>query len=212
MPFIGGKKLHLNGFRSIRGARRRLGTRESSVRSTFGPGASRFRMPPAQLQRLLHDARAHHRAGRLAEAAAHYLRVRTADSKCFEAWHGSGALALATGRADEAEPLLVRALELQPNATQTAFCLGVARVARGDTVGAEAVLRGVVDAAPSNAEAWHYLALAHKTAGRFEAALAARRRAGEVKPAVAEGGCEGAGDAEAVLAVRPGHDLDSPPA
>lgn len=139
-------------------------------------------MSSNQLPSLLKQGRTLQDKGDLIAAATVYAQVRTAAPEAFEGWHYGGMTALLRHRAGEAEQLLARALELNPASVETAMGLGVARIAKGDAPGAEAGLAALTTRQPQLAEAWHYLALAIETQGRFDDAIAARKRAVELDP------------------------------
>ena len=139
-------------------------------------------MLPAKLQAVLQTGIAAQQAGRVADAATHYERVRVAAPWCFDGWHLGGMAALLLGRADEAAKLLARALQLKPGTTHTALGLGIARLAAGDLGGAEEILRRVVHAQPALAEGWHHLGFALHAAGRFAEAAETHKRATALKP------------------------------
>jgi predicted O-linked N-acetylglucosamine transferase (SPINDLY family) len=142
---------------------------------------------PIPLQRVLKEALEHQGRGRIGEAAAGYARIRSAAPNEFEGWHHGGMAALLAGRAEQAVTLLTCALQLKPSSTQTTLGLGVAHVARGDLSAAEFLLRTLTQKDPKLADAWHYLALVYQTQGRFDEAIAARKRVVTLKPAGAAG-------------------------
>ena len=143
-------------------------------------------MLPAKLERILQEGVTLQRDGRVADAAACFARVRAAAAWSFEGWHHGGIAALLLGRADEAVPLLSRALQLKPGTTHTALALGVARTAAGDTAGAEEILRRVVTNQPALAEGWQQLGFALHAAGKFADAVEAHRRAIALAPGSAQ--------------------------
>lgn len=142
-------------------------------------------MLPAKLQQVLDEGLAHQRGGRLPPAAECFARVRAAAGWSCEAWHHGGLVALLQGRAAEAVPLLVRALQLKPGATHTALALGVARLASGEAAAAAEIFRRIVAQQPNLVEAWKQLGFALSAAGKFTEALEAHRRALTLDPKAA---------------------------
>jgi predicted O-linked N-acetylglucosamine transferase (SPINDLY family) len=138
-----------------------------------------------RLQELLKEGLELQSKGSIAEAEACFARVRLAAPREFEGWHHEGMAALLGGRANEAAKLLSQGLHLKPHSLPTILGLGVAHVARGDLKAAESLLRVVVAKNPKLADGWHYLALVFQTQGRFDEAIAARRRVVVMKPAAA---------------------------
>src|SRR5271165_1693392 len=101
-------------------------------------------MSPARLRRVLADAIAHHRAGRLPEAEALYRQVQMMAPRNFDALHLSG--------------LLGRALRLDPRSEVCEMRLGLALLAQGRASRAEERLRSAVGRKPALAEGWEGLA------------------------------------------------------
>lgn len=75
----------------------------------------------------LAQAMGHHRAGRLAEAAAAYRALAEAAPGDLRAIHGLGLVTNHLGRPDRALPLLARCIAAEPN--NLAYCCGFALVA-----------------------------------------------------------------------------------
>jgi len=144
-------------------------------------------MNPAQLQRLIHDAVAHHRAGRLAEAAELYRRVRNFLPNNFDAVQLSGVIALQQGKPAEAVELLSRAMKLDPKSAVCAMRLGVALNACGRTIEAEHFSRLAVQIDPNFAEGWSNLASCLKSMDRLREAIDCHHRALTLKPDFAMG-------------------------
>lgn len=144
-------------------------------------------MSPAQCQRLLQDAVAHHQAGRLDQAETLYRRVRAVQPNNFDAVHLTGILALQRGRAAEAASLLARAHRLAPRHAPCALRLGLALTAAGRAPEAEAPLRAAVALAPASAEAWDALAHCLKLQDRLTEALDCHQRALALQPGFARG-------------------------
>ncbi len=144
-------------------------------------------MPPAQLQRLLQDAIAHHRAGRLDQADALYRRLRTSWPNNFDALHLSGTIAIQQGRAAAAVDLLARALRISPNHAVCAMRLGLALISCGRAKEAEPYVRLSVRLDPKLPEAWDNLAYCLKTQDRLNEAVECHQRAVTLKPDFAAG-------------------------
>lgn len=142
-------------------------------------------MLPAKLQRIVDEGLARQRAGRVAEAADCFARVRAAAPWGYDGWHLGGIALLVLGRATEAASLFARALQLKPGATHTALALGVARLAAGDAAGACADFQRLVSKQPALVEGWKQLGFALHAAGKYPDALAAHRRALELDPQAA---------------------------
>lgn len=159
-----------------------------------GPGGISFPgdirpsfMSPAQLQRLIKDAVAHHRAGRLEDAARLYRQVRQVLPDNFDAVQLSGVIALQQGRPAEAAELLTRALKLDPKSAVCAMRLGVALNSCGCFVEAEKFSRRAVQLNPDYAEGWSNLATCLKAQDRMPEAIECHHRALLLKPDFALG-------------------------
>lgn len=144
-------------------------------------------MPPAQLESLLQQAVARHRAGRLDEAARLYARVCAASPRHFDAHHLAGTVALQQGRPAAALDLLGRALRIEPRSPVCAMRHGLALMAAGRLAEAEAQLRRLTEERTDFAECWGHLARCLKLQDRLEEAVACHRRAVELKPGHAPG-------------------------
>jgi predicted O-linked N-acetylglucosamine transferase (SPINDLY family) len=144
-------------------------------------------LPPAQLQRLLQEAVAHHRAGRLEQAEALYRRVRTSAPRNFDALHLSGVIALQQGRSADAADFLARALKLSPKSAVCAMRFGLALNGLGRTAEAEQQLRLAVELDAGFVEAWDNLAYCLKTQNRLPEAIECHLRAVTLKPDYATG-------------------------
>ncbi|HVU15782.1 MAG TPA: tetratricopeptide repeat protein [Candidatus Didemnitutus sp.] len=144
-------------------------------------------MSPAQIQRLLQDAIAHHRAGRLDEADALYRRVRSAAPRNFDAVQLSGVVALQQGRAEQAADLLERACRLDPKSAVAAMRHALALSALGRLAEAEKRLRETVRLDATLVEAWDNLAYVLKTQNRLTEAIECHVRTTTLKPGYANG-------------------------
>jgi len=146
-------------------------------------------MSPARLRRVLADAIAHHRAGRLPEAEALYRQVQMMAPRNFDALHLSGLLAQQQGRVADAVDLLGRALRLDPRSEVCEMRLGLALLAQGRASRAEERLRSAVGRKPALAEGWEGLALCLKIQDRLEDAVACHQRVVALRPGDALGWC-----------------------
>jgi len=116
-------------------------------------------MPPnAKAQTLVNEALTHQQAGRVAQAAELYAKIRRSHPACFEAWCFGGAAALQTGQPAEALPLLNRAVQLNPRASLAHLFLGTAEMQLGARTEAEQHLRQAVQLNPKDASLWLQLA------------------------------------------------------
>ncbi len=143
-------------------------------------------MSPAQLQSLLQQGIAHHRAGRLKEAAALYRRLQAVAPKNFDVLHLSGTVALQQGAHGEAADLLRRALKLDPRSAVCALRLGLACIGLGEIAAAERHLRDSLERDPLLPEAWCNHAITLGALGRSSEARAGYERAIKLKPDYAE--------------------------
>lgn len=139
-------------------------------------------MSPAQLQSVLQQGIAHHRAGRLAEALAVYTRVRSVAPRNFDAVHLAGVVALQQGRAGDAIDLLGRALQLSPRAPVCLMRLGLAYMADGRPRDAEPHLRAALEVQPDFVDGWDNLAYCLKAQDRLREAIVCHERATTLNP------------------------------
>ncbi|MGC4072151.1 MAG: tetratricopeptide repeat protein [Nibricoccus sp.] len=139
-------------------------------------------MNPAQLQRTLQTALAHHQAGRLDEAGKLYRQVRTSAPKLFDVLHLSGVLAYQQNRHDEAVDLLTRAHHANRKHALCQMRLGLALAALGRQTEAESHYRGSLKLDPRIPESWNNLALTLKALGQSAEAGNAYREAIALKP------------------------------
>ena len=144
-------------------------------------------MSPAQLQAQIQEALAHHRAGRLAEAARGYERALQAAPRQYDLLHLAGVAAYQQGRLPEAIDRLRRACQLRPAAGSYAMFLGLALLAAGRVREAEPPLRRAVQLEPALVEGWDNLAHCLKLQDRLPEALACHERSVALKPAHAAG-------------------------
>ncbi|HEY9154533.1 MAG TPA: tetratricopeptide repeat protein [Opitutaceae bacterium] len=143
-------------------------------------------MAPAQFQRLLETALAHHQKGRLVEAEKLYKQGRAVQPNHFDLLHLSGALAFQQGRYAEALDFLNKALRLNPRSAQCIMRLGLTQVALGNYVAGETQLRQATKADPKSVDAWSGLAVVLRNLGKLDESIAAHQKVAELNPKSAE--------------------------
>jgi protein O-GlcNAc transferase len=139
-------------------------------------------MSPPQLQQLLQRALAHHRAGRLNEAAVAYAQALRAAPRNFDACHLGGLVALQQGRNAAARELLAKARQLDPRSPACAMRLGLALMAAGQPAQAGPHFLAAVQLNPEFVEGWDNLAYCHKAADRLPDAIVCHERAVALNP------------------------------
>ena len=144
-------------------------------------------MSPQQFQSLLQQAIGHHRAGRLADAAAHYRRLRTAAPRNFDVLHLSGLLAYQQGRVAEAIDLLGRAHQASPRDPVCEMRFALALLAAKRSAEAEVHLHQAVKTRPDFIEGWENLAYCLKLQDRLAEALACHEKVNTLQPGYASG-------------------------
>ena len=144
-------------------------------------------MSPQQIQSLLQQGVAHHRAGRLTEAAAFYRRVRAAAPRHFDGLHLSGLVAYQQGRIAEAIELLGRAHQAGPRDHVCEMRYGLALLAGRRISDAEAHFRHAVGLQPAFVEGWDNLAYCLKVQDRLKEAVACHEKTVALQPAYAAG-------------------------
>ena len=144
-------------------------------------------MTPAQIQSLLQQGVAHHRSGRLDEAALYYRRVRAAAPKNFDGLHLSGLVAFQQGRLTEAIDLLGRAHRASPRDPVCEMRFGLALVGDRRTAEAEKHFRHALEVKPDFVEGWENLAHCLKTQDRLDEALACHEKVAALQPHYASG-------------------------
>lgn len=135
----------------------------------------------------LQAALAHHRAGRLREAATLYAQLRRVEPRHFDACHLGGTVALQLGKPAEAIALLKQALAIDPRSAVCGMRLGLALLMSGQIPEAVAQLRRITGQHPQFHEAWDNLGMALKSAGNVSEALSAHQRSVEIQPRYAPG-------------------------
>ncbi len=137
---------------------------------------------PRDLDAALTRALAHHRAGRLDEAARGYDAVLSRAPRTAPALAMKGMLLLQRGRCPEAIPLLERALAIEPSDGGGWSNLGNALRQVGRIDDAIAACRRAVSLEPRRAEAHNNLGNALRDHGALEEAEAAFERALSLAP------------------------------
>jgi tetratricopeptide (TPR) repeat protein len=115
-------------------------------------------IPGAQLSHAAREGLAHHRAGRLLEAAQCYQQAHREDPRDADALFLLGVLARQTGRNAAAAGLLAEAAKLRPDNAGFHAAVAQAHCARGDVTTAELWCRRALDLDPKLAAAWCCLA------------------------------------------------------
>jgi ADP-heptose:LPS heptosyltransferase len=122
----------------------------------------------------------------IAGAESLYRRILERRNDDAVALEYLGVIASKAHRHDDAERLLTRALELNPEAPEFHNNLGLLRHAQADMEQAAACYRRALQLAPDNAAAHNNLGLALYESGRLEAAIASFREAVRLSPEFAE--------------------------
>ncbi len=102
---------------------------------------------------IYESARAHHEAGRLAEAEAGYRQALAMDPRHFESLHMMGMLAGQAGRHDLALQYTDQAIAVAPDLAETHVNRGMALVALERNDEAVAAFRKAVALQPGNVQA-----------------------------------------------------------
>jgi len=139
-------------------------------------------MSPAQLQSLLQQAIAHHRANRLPEASAIYTRIRALAPRNFDAVHLLGVVAIQQGRSTDAVELLKKAATLDPRHAVCRMRLGLALLGAGRAREAEVELREALRLSPDLVEGWDNLAYCFKAQDRLKEAVECHERSLAINP------------------------------
>jgi protein O-GlcNAc transferase len=145
-------------------------------------------MPPPQPTTLDH-AIAHHRAGRLDDAAAAYRRVLAQQPDHSAALHGLGVIEFSRGRHADALQFLQQAVAANPTGPGAAGCygnLGPVLAELGRTDEALAAYRRSIELRPIAPEVHNNLAKLHYALGQPEHAIAEFHLALQQQPANAD--------------------------
>ncbi len=130
----------------------------------------------------LHTAIALLQQGRLAEAQSAFATLLAQEPDNFDALHLSGVLALETGDAARAAPLITRAVALQPGFAPAHASLGAALQALARRDEASAAFGRALSLDPSNPVALNGSAILLREAGRAGEALTALDRLLALEP------------------------------
>lgn len=134
---------------------------------------------------LTSTARAHHEAGRLAEAERGYRQALVAEPANLDALHGLGLIAQDGGHLGIAAEIFTRALSLAPDAAGTLHALGYVLHRLGDHAAADGRYRQALALDPANPRLHNNLGNLAKDRGDFAGALAHYDRALALDPAFA---------------------------
>jgi tetratricopeptide (TPR) repeat protein len=134
------------------------------------------------IQGMLLEAAAHHRAGQLAQAEAGYRAVLRIEPGNPNALHLLGVVAAAAGQSGAAVDLIRQAIAALPTLAEAHYNLGRVLHREGDLRAAEAAYREAIRLRPEYAEAHDNLAGVLQAEGRLDEALASCRRALELRP------------------------------
>lgn len=134
----------------------------------------------------LDQARAHHRAGRLAEAQALYRKVLDVQPGNVEALYALAVLAQQAGRLDVTIQHLKQAVSHRPDFVAAHIYLGNSHLAMNQRQEAVRHYRKAVELEPNHAGAHLNLARLFQRAGRFEQAVAHFESALALDPELAE--------------------------
>lgn len=140
--------------------------------------------PPSlrDMDDLLHEALAAHRAGDLAAAEQGYGAVLAVAPGQFQALNLLGVLCGQTGRVAEARAHLRRAVALHPSSAEAQKNLAVACEMAGDLAAAAAHYARALALDPALAAAQFGLGVCHEAEGRTDAAIACYRRTIDLAP------------------------------
>ena len=136
--------------------RKRRRREAKAAKSTIAGAAAQGqpRKPTHDTVSLMQTAVAHHRSGRLPEAATLYQRILVAQPDFTDAQHLLGVVALQSGHLVDAERQIRRAIELQPHDGEYWNNLGVALKKMGRFREALSAYREAVEWAPQMPDYW----------------------------------------------------------
>jgi predicted O-linked N-acetylglucosamine transferase (SPINDLY family) len=149
--------------------------------NTISNRAHKFMADPDFQQAL-----AHHRQGRLGQAAALYQAILQSDPAHFDALHLLGVIEAQTGNPRLASDLIARAIAVDAGHAVAHFHHGLALQALGQADGALASFGRALALQSDFAEALNHRALALHTLGRHAEALESAERALALEPRHAE--------------------------
>jgi tetratricopeptide (TPR) repeat protein len=135
--------------------RRRAAVRQGKIRAESSPAPPRREADRARAAEVLTAGVAHHRAGRLAEAEAHYRQVLAAVPAYADALHLLGVIAYQVGRHDVAIELIGQAIQQDGWSSLYYSNRGLALQSLRRLAEAMASYDRALALAPDNAEAWN---------------------------------------------------------
>ncbi len=130
----------------------------------------------------IHRAMELHRAGRLAEAEAIYLRLLRERQNDADALHFLGLLRVHQGRRPAAIEMMQRSLKIRPNNPHAWNNLGNVLLAENDQDGAERAYMNATNLSPKMAEAWFNLGILFRRKRQPDEALKSFRRVLDSNP------------------------------
>lgn len=139
-------------------------------------------MVPLTPDQALQLAFAHHRAGRVAEAAELYRLALAGDPRQADAWHQLGIIALTSGKGAEAADAIAKAVALRPAEANYHANLGIAFSLLGRPEDAAASFRRALALQPALAHIHSALGDVLCALGRTDEATACYRRSIELQP------------------------------
>jgi tetratricopeptide (TPR) repeat protein len=146
-------------------------------------------IPGAPLSHAAREGLAHHRAGRLLEAAQCYQQAHRENARDADALFLLGIVARQTGRNDDATGLLAEAAKLRPHNAGFHAAVAQAHCARGDVTTAELWCRRALDLDPKLAAAWRCLGELAEARGDDEQVRAAWATAAQLETRSARTEC-----------------------
>ena len=149
----------------------------------FVPAAAGMQSPDPD--RVMQEARQHHRAGRLHASESLCRKVLVSDPENVEANNLLGMLCIQTGRPESAIKWIRQALEASPDNPEGHYYLGLAYNQLGRLEEAISSFECALRTMPSNASGHLHLAIILKETGRFDDAAEHFRRALSIRPDLA---------------------------
>jgi len=137
-------------------------------------------------QKVLQQALALHRAGRLPEAENLYRQILLAEPNHTDALHFLGVLENQVGKHDISAELISRAISIRPDYVEAHYNLGITFYTQGKLDKAEASYRRALVLNPDYTDVHYNLGLALKDQGKLDEAISSFRRAINLKPDYAE--------------------------
>lgn len=135
---------------------------------------------------VLQAAIAHHQAGRLSQAQAHYLKILEVEPNHPDALHYLGVIASQAGKHEIAAEFINKAISANPSSPTFHNNLGNVLRAQGKLNDASASFLQALSFKPDYAEAHYNLGLVLQSQGRLDEAIASHRKALSFKRDFAE--------------------------